>query len=128
MVVGLFLTGRPAAGTPQPPSIRILKATVDRAANTVDVRLRICFSSGPRALIEVSERRTVRGVEKASNHWIPRAVEPTRIYPFSCHAGWRMNWLLKPDLRGPGTYAATIRVRDAYGRWTPRVAFSVTSP
>jgi len=128
MVVGLLLTGRTAAATPRPPSLEIGKATVDRVAHTVDLRLRICFSSGPRALIAVSERRTLRGVEKASSHWIPRGVEPTRIYPFSCRTGWRLNWLLEPHLNGPGTYEVTIRVRDAYGRWTPRVAFSVTSP
>jgi len=79
-------------------------------------------------MLALSEQRTLRGVEKASHDWIPRGVEPTRIYPFACRTGWRVNWLLEPGLRGPGTYEVTIRVRDAYGRWTPRVAFSVTSP
>ena len=80
-------------------------------------------------MIAVSERRILRGVEKASNDWnVPRGVKPTRIYPFSCRTGWRVNWLLKPRLSGPGTYTVAIRVRDAYGKWTPQAAFSVTSP
>lgn len=128
MLVGLLVTAPTAAGTTRLPSLAIVKATVDRAAKTVDLRLRICFSSGPRSVIAVSERRILRGVEKASNDWIvPRGVKPTRIYPFSCRTGWRVNWLLKPRLSGPGTYDVTIRVRDAYGRWTPQAAFSVTS-
>lgn len=123
----VLLPGLAAAGTPRPPSLQIVKATVDRAAHTVDLRLRICFSAGPRALIAVTERRSLHGVEKASNHWVPRAVEPTRIYPFSCNDHWRVNWLLKPRLSGPGTYTVSLRVRDAYGRWTPGVTLSVTS-
>jgi hypothetical protein len=128
VLVGLLAAATAVAGTPRLPSLQITKATVDRAARTVDLRLRICFSAGPLALIAVSERRVLHGVEKGSSHWIvPRAVEPTRIYPFSCSNRWRVNWLLKPRLSGPGTYTVTIRLRDAYRRRTPAVAFSVTS-
>jgi hypothetical protein len=118
----------PAAGTVPPPRLEIMKAVVDRTAHTVDLRLRICFSSGPRALIAVDERRTVGGVVQAARHWVPQGVEPTQIHPFSCRANWRLNWLLERGLRGPGTYTATIRIRDAYARWTRAVVLSVTSP
>ena len=120
---------RSTAGSARLPNLKILRATIDRVARTVDLRLRVCFSPGPRAAISVSERRALRGVAEASSSWtVPRAVEPTHIDPFSCRTGWRVNWLLKPRLTGPGTYTATIRVRDAYGRWTPPTAVSVTSP
>jgi hypothetical protein len=129
MLVGLLVMVPTAAGTTRLPSLAIVKATVDRAAQTVDLRLRICFSSGPRSLISVSERRDLHGVARASNDWtVPRGVKPMRIYPFACRTGWQVNWLLKPRLSGPGTYKVTIRVRDAYGRWTPQAAVSVTSP
>jgi hypothetical protein len=101
---------------------------VDRTAHTVDLRVRICFSSGPRALLDVQEQRTLRGIVEATSHWRPRGVEPQRITPFACRANWRINWLLKAGLRGPGTYTARIRVRDAYGRWTSPVMVSVVSP
>ena len=89
--------------------------------------MRICFSAGPRSLIRISERRTLNGIEKASHQWIPRGVEPTRISHYACNKHWRMNWLLKRGLSGPGTYSATIRLRDAYGNWTRRASFSLTS-
>lgn len=120
---------RAAAATRPRPSLAIQKAAVDRAARTVDLRLRICFSAGPRAAISVSERRALRGVVRAVNLWtVPRAVEPTHISAFSCRSAWRVNWLLKPRLAGPGSYTVALRVRDAYGRWTAPVAFSVSSP
>jgi hypothetical protein len=125
--VAILLAGSAAAALTRPPSLTLSRATVSRTAHTVDVRLRICFSSGPRALFVVREQRTLTGVLKASRHWSPGGVEPSRIFPFACRENWRMNWLLEPGLRGPGTYAASIRVRDAYGRWTPPVAFSVSS-
>ena len=125
---GLLVTGGGFATGPGPlPRIEITKATVDRRAQTVDVLLRICFSAGPRGLIAISERRRLDGVEKARHDWVPQGVRPTRISPFSCRANWRLNWLLERNLRGPGTYTATIRVKDAYGRWTQPVALSVTS-
>ncbi|HSC73993.1 MAG TPA: GerMN domain-containing protein [Gaiellaceae bacterium] len=120
---------RAAAASRPRPSLAIEKAAFDRAARTVDLRLRICFSSGPRAAISVSERRTRRGDVQAVNRWtVPRAKEPTDISAFSCRPAWRVNWLLKPRLAGPRTYTVALRVRDAYGTWTPQVAFSVTSP
>ena len=129
MLTALLCTGHPLAAAPRPPSLEIVKATVDRSAHTVDLRLRICFSSGPHAVIEVSERRTLGGAVRASKDWVvPRGLRPTRISPFACRTGWRVNWLLKPGLRGPGTYKVAIRVRDAYGRWTPAVALSIASP
>lgn len=114
-----------ATAAPQ-PSVRIVRATVDRAAHTVDLRLRICFSAGPRAQIEITERRQSRG-GAATRRWVPRGEEPAGVSPFACRSGWRLNWLVEPRLRGPGTYGATIRVRDAYGRWSTAVAFSVSS-
>jgi hypothetical protein len=107
--------------------VQILRATIDRRAHTVDLRLRICFSGGPRAQIAITERR-IHHHRVTTHRWVPRAEEPTRISPFACRSGWLLNWLLEPQLRGPGTYSATIRVRDAFGRWTPSVAFSVSSP
>ena len=89
----------------------------------------ICLSAGPRARLTVRERRTVGGVVAAAHDWIvPRAIEPAHVSPFACRKGWRVNWLMQPRLTGPGTYTATIRVRDAYGAWSRPVAFSVTSP
>jgi len=128
-LLALLLVGDSMAGASRAPSLKLERATVDRAVKTVDLRLRICFSTGPRARITVSERRTLRGVEQASHRWIvPRAIKPKHIYPYSCRSGWRVNWLLKPGLVGPGVYTAAVRVRDAYGRWTRSVGLSVTSP
>lgn len=126
-VVAVVLAASAIAATP-PPTLTISKAALDRTAHTVDLRLRICFSSGPRALLEVREQRTLRGVVRATSRWSPRGVEPQRIAPYACRANWRMNWLLKPDLRGAGTYVTRIRIRDAYGRWSLPVTFSVSSP
>lgn len=127
VLVGLLVTGAAVAAPTRLPTLKIMNVTVDRIARTVDVRLRICFTPGPRALIRISERRTLNGIEKASHRWIPRGVEPARISPYACNNHWRMNWLLAHGLSGPGTYSATIRLRDAYGRWTRRASFSVTS-
>jgi hypothetical protein len=123
----ILLVGSVAAATPPLPSLTITRAAIDRATHTVDLRLRICFSAGPRALLEIREQRALRGAVKATSRWSPHGVEPQRIAPFACRANWRMNWLMKPELRGPGTYNARIRVRDAYGKWTPPSTLRVTS-
>ena len=120
--VGLATASAPA----RLPSVQIVRATVDRGAHTVDLRLRICFSAGPRARIAIAERRTFHG-RVATHRWAPRAEEPIQISPFTCRTGWRLNWLLEQRLQGPGTYSATLRVRDAFGRWAPAVAFSLAS-
>ena len=127
VLVVLLMAGAAVAAPARPPTLKIMNVSVDRIARTVDVRLRICFSPGPRALIRISERRTLDGIEKASRRWIPRGVEPTRISQYACNNHWRMNWLLGHGLSGPGTYSATIRLRDAYGHWTRSASFSVTS-
>ena len=114
--------------TTRAPTAELTKATVDRRKHTVDARLRICFSTGPHAMIVVTERRTLRGHVVAGHRWSPQGVKPLRIYPFSCRADWRLNWLLAADLRGRGTYTATIRIRDAYDRWTPPILISSVSP
>lgn len=128
LAAGVLFGARPAAAATPPPRLEIVKVVVDRAAHTVDLRLRVCFSSGPRALIAVDERRTLHGVVQASRHWVPRGVEPTSIRPLACRSNWRLNWLLEGGLRGSGTYTAAVRIRDAYLRWTPPVVFRVTSP
>jgi hypothetical protein len=108
------------------PSVQIMRATLDRNAHTVDLRVHICFSAGPRAQVAITERRTFHR-RRATHRWALRGEEPTRVSPFTCRTGWRLNWLLEPQLRGPGTYRATIRVRDAFGRWSPALAFTVVS-
>ena len=129
VLAALLLTGDAVSERSRPPSLTITRASVDRAAHTIDLRLRICFSSGPLAMIAVNEQRTLHGIERATHSWIvPRGVEPDRIFAYACRTNWRVNWLLEPRLTGPGTYRASIRVRDAYRRWTPSVAVSVTSP
>jgi hypothetical protein len=107
------------------PTVRIERATVDRTTNTVDLRLRVCFSAGPRAHITISERRSYRGTV-ATHRWVPDAEKPARVSPYACRTGWRLNWLLEPRLQGAGAYRATIRVRDAYGRWSFPAAVSLT--
>lgn len=116
-----------SATTPA-PSVELTKVTVDHRTHTIDARLRICFSSGPRAMITVTERRTLHGRVVARHQWIPEGVKPIRTYPFTCHADWQLNWLPAPDLRGSGTYTAMIRVTDAYGRTTPPVLITAASP
>jgi immunoglobulin-like protein involved in spore germination/sporulation and spore germination protein len=117
-----------AAAAVRAPTAALTNATVDRTAHTVDARLRICFASGPGAAIVVTERRTVHGRVVATRRWTAEGVKPTRTHPFSCRADWRLNWLLAPGLQGEGTYTATIRVRDAYGRWTSPVRIGAVSP
>jgi hypothetical protein len=132
LVIVTALAGCPAArqasasALPHLPTVQILRATLDRNVHTVDLRVRICFSAGPRAQVAITEHRTFHG-RHATHRWAPRGEDPTRVSPFTCRTGWRLNWLLEPRLRGPGTYTATIRVRDGFGRWSPAVAFTVVS-
>jgi hypothetical protein len=128
MVAALLAGSLGATRTaPRPPTVQVMRATLDRTAHTIDLRLRICFSAGPRARIAITERRSYRGTV-ATHRWIPSGEIPTRISPFACRTDWRLNWLLETPLRGPGAYSATIRVRDAYDRWTPPVALTLISP
>jgi hypothetical protein len=115
-----------ASAPPHLPTVQIMRATLDRNAHTVDLRVRICYSAGRRAQVTIIERRTFHG-RHTTHRWAPRGEEPTRVSRFTCRTGWRLNWLLEPRLRGPGTYTATIRVRDGFGRWSPAVAFTVVS-
>ena len=125
-VVRVPVTLSPA--TARAPTAELTRASVDHRAHTVDARLRICFSSGPRAMIEITEQRTQHGHVVATHRWAPQGVKPVSISPFSCHANWQLNWLLEPSLQGSGTYTAAIRVRDAYGRWTPPVLIRSVAP
>jgi hypothetical protein len=125
-LAGCLAAGRASAASTDLPTAQIMRATLDRNAHTVDLRVRICFSAGPRAQVAITERRTFHG-RHATHRWAPRGEESTRVSAFTCRTGWRLNWLLEPRLRGPGTYSATIRVRDAFGRWSPAVAITVVS-
>jgi len=111
------------------PTIKIASVTYRRAAGTVDLRVRLCLSNGPGAVISIAEQRRLRGVRVGSGHSIdPTGVDLTRIYPYSCVAVYQIAWVLKPRLVGPGTYTATVRVRDGYGAWSAAVSFSISSP
>jgi hypothetical protein len=111
------------------PTINIASVTYRRAAGSVDLRVRLCMSNGPGAVISIAEQRRLRGVRVGSDRSVdPTGVDLTRVYPYSCVAVYQIAWVLKPRLVGPGTYTATVRVRDGYGAWSAAVSFSISSP
>jgi hypothetical protein len=128
LLVVSVLVAQSAAGSGSAhrlPTMKLLSGVYGRPAGTVDLRARICLSNGPRALLAVRETRTLHGVRQATTSWSdPLGVDLTRIYPYACVSGYVMSWILKPKLRGPGTYRATIRLRDGYGQWSAPIAFS----
>jgi hypothetical protein len=118
-----------AAGSAHAPTISISDVVYRRGSGTVDLHVRLCLSNGPLALLSVTERRAVRGVQKATSTWSdPTGVDLTRVYAYACASAYQIAWALKPRLVGPGTYTATIRVRDGYGTWSRPISFSVSSP
>jgi len=122
-------SSRAASGARHSPTVSIASVTYRRAAGTVDLRVRLCLSNGPGAVISIGEQRRLHGVRMASDHSVdPTGVDLTRVYPYSCVAGYQIAWALKPRLVGPGTYTATVRVRDGYGTWSAAVSFSISSP
>ena len=114
------------------PSVALSSVTVKRvpakpsSTTVMDVRFRLCVSVGPKALFLVDEVLKVGGVTKAKNHWTdPLGVDLTKPQPFGCASRYQISWVVKPRLaRGPGTYTATIRVRDAHGTVSRPMSFS----
>jgi hypothetical protein len=113
------------AGAGSAPTVRISNVNIDRAKWTVDVHVRLCESLGLRSIILVTERRSLDGVVKATARWTdPTGVDLTSVYPYACVAGYEIAWAPKPHLAGRGTYVATVRVRDGYGKWSTPASFS----
>jgi hypothetical protein len=118
-----------AAGSARAPKIRVSSIVYRRAAGTVDLHVRLCLSNGPGAKLSVIEQRAVHGAPRATARWAdPTGVDLKHVYPYGCVSDYQIAWVLEPRLLGPGTYTATIRVRDGYGTWSGPVFFRISSP
>jgi hypothetical protein len=122
----------PSAAQDRRPEIVLnslaFKRTAVRAgfAASVDLRVRLCLSVGPRAVITTREERRVGSVVKARGITIDElGGDLGKIRPYRCSA-YQIGWL--PEARfvvGGGTYSARLRVRDGRGRLSAPLAFTV---
>ena len=121
----------PAASTA--PTLTMQSLTIKREkprdgfAGTVSLRVRICLSVGPKAQLVTAEARTAGSAVKAKGTSIePLGVDLTKISAFACTSNYLISWAVRSRfLVGGGTYAATIRLRDGYGRVSAPLAFGV---
>jgi hypothetical protein len=99
------------------PTITLASATLSQkpTGGTVSLRLRICASIGPRAVVLVTERRTIGTRRVAVNSFVdPLGVDQVGVGSYTCFS-WEESWLSPRRLSGRGTYSAVVRVRDGYG-------------
>lgn len=123
----------PAAARAESPRLELASVSVRRTApsagfaGSVSLRLRVCASIGPRAVIVVQESRRVGGVTKARDRWSdPLGVDLDQVQPYECVSGYRLAWAARSRLFvGPGIYNATIRVRDGYGKVSAPVSLTL---
>lgn len=90
----------------------------------VAARFRVCDDESGGMLAEVAESR------RAGGRTLARTVFNQSLTSSSERCtSHRLDWRLAGDLRGAGVYRVTLRVRDAQGAWSNRVASSFpTSP
>ena len=101
-------------------------AVRDGFAASIDLRVRLCLSVGPRAVITTREERRVGSVVKARGTTVDElGVDLGKIYPFRC-SKYQIGWLVeKRFVVGGGSYSAKLRVRDRHGRVSAPLAFTV---
>jgi hypothetical protein len=101
-------------------------AVRDGFAASIDLRVRLCLSRGPRAAITTHEVRRVGSVVKARGTTIDElGVDLGKIYPYRC-SKYQIGWLVEARfVVGGGTYSARLRVRDGRGRLSAPLAFTV---
>ena len=116
------------------PTISLTGLTVkrtpvsDRLAGTVDLRVRLCVSIGPRAQIIWKESRRTGSTVKAQGTTVdPLGVDLTKISPYACVSNYQISWAVQARFMvGRGTYAVSVRVRDGYGRLSEPASFTVS--
>jgi hypothetical protein len=127
--VGQATTGGASNAAAQLPRLSVQSATVTKTVRggTVSVKMRLCASIGPKAVLTLRETRTVRGRVLAQARQVePLGVDLDRIYPYSCANRYQSSWIVQPRLiRAPGTYRVVIRLRDGYGRLSTPIAVSL---
>jgi hypothetical protein len=140
MKAGVLLAALAAAATLAGPSATqdrrpeiVLKsltfkrtAVRDGFAASIDLRVRMCLSRGPRAVITTREERRVGSVVKARGTTVDElGVDLGKIYPYRCSM-YQIGWLAEARfVVGGGSYSAKLRVRDGRGRLSAPLAFTV---
>jgi hypothetical protein len=122
----------PAATQDRRPEIVLKSLTFKRTAvrggfaASIDLRVRLCLSRGPRAVMTTREVRRVGSVVKARGTTIDElGVDLGKIYPYRCSM-YQIGWLAESRfVVGGGTYSARLRVRDGRGRLSAPLAFTV---
>jgi hypothetical protein len=133
VVTGLAVVASGSALDARRPTLTITSVKVTRTttapgyAGTVDLRVRLCASIGPRAVLLTRQWRAVGRVKKASANDIdPLGVDLTKVYPYSCTSDYQMSWIVPTRLLvGGGTYYVSVRVRDGYGRLSAPASFTL---
>ena len=131
LVAAATLAG-PSATQDRRPAIDLESVTFKRTAvrggfaASIDLRVRLCLSRGPRAVITTREVRRVGSVVKARGFTIDElGVDLEKIYAYRC-SKYQIGWLVEARfVVGGGTYTARLRVRDGHGRLSAPLAFTV---
>jgi hypothetical protein len=116
------------------PTISITGVTVKRTAvrdalaGVASVHARICLSNGPGAAVLITETRRVGSCLKArATNIDPLGVDLSRTYPFTCVSNYLISWAVQARFMvGGGTYAVSIRIRDAFRRLSPPGSIAVS--
>ena len=95
-------------------------------AASADLRVRLCLSVGPGAVITTHESRRVGSVVKARGTTIDElGGDLGKIRPYRC-SNYQIGWLVEARfVLGGGIYSARLRVRDGRGRLSAPLTFTV---
>ncbi len=119
------------------PSIKVTSLSFKKNAalnggargSTMDVRMTLCASIGPKAVFLITQTRKVGSVVKARFTMPdPLGVDVAGIQPYQCYTNYRQSWWIDSgDKRFvlPGTYIVSLRVKDAYGTLSTPATMSV---
>lgn len=122
-----------SAGSAKAPTLRLVstKVTVtkprDGYGGRAAVRVDFCAAIGPSAALVIRERRVVSRLTKAASRSTePLGVDLQRVLPYACTRNFSVGWLVRTRFLGAGgIYSVTVRLRDARGRLTRPVGFSL---
>ena len=122
----------PSATQSRRPEIVLKSLTFKRTAvhggfaASIELGVRLCLSRGPGTLITTREVRRVGSVVKARGTAVDElGVDLGKIYPYRC-SRYKIGWLVEARfVVGGGSYSARLRVRDARGRLSAPLTFTV---
>ena len=133
LAITAFVVPVQAARAAPAPILELTSVAVTRIAGgygaEVAMHTRLCVSLGPAAAITTRQTRRTGAVTNAQQTLTePLLAHLDRVYPYQCVRDYVISWLVpRRLLNGSGTYTATIRVRDGYGRWTRPIAVAVAA-